>query len=336
MRNALSWALASVAMLLAAAPSAGQGRVDTLFDSLSEGDPRARKVIRSLCDDTKAALEQLKKAAAWEKADPSGSVDLWNKTLNAHMDLWNEKTSNARKASRGTREAELGGARSEMVKGAAKSWPPAWRSWGDAQYKFLRELARGKFIGWRHDVNKKLESMNEGLKKDPKAFGEIHEQLSWVVGEIADSRRKAERATAAADIEKELRRFTRLWTLTGNLERTAKARKEYVKGFFANSENSPDTIKKGYEEANKFFQQAQANDLLDPMCKRAAASFAGNAALALEAYEKKYEEIRRMNAPILDETLFQKLDGFQDAKFELLDAISRFESWLHDRQDALR
>ena len=336
MRMAMWSAVSMLALLVCGSFGSAQSKKDSLFGELSAGDPAARKVIESLCDDTKSAMRDLIKAASSTKPEKTGSVDLWNRTLSKHVDLWNEKTSSARKSSRGAQEGELGGPRSEMMKGAVKSWPADWRAWGDVQYKFFSALSRSDFIDWRHDVNKKIHGMNQGLEQDPGKFEEVRKQLQWVVDEIKDSRQKVERAETAADIEKEVRRFTRIWTLTVNLERTMKARKKYVEGFFSEEANKPSKIREGYEKAKKFFQESEGKEQLDPMCKEAAAAFGVQAALALESYEKKYEEVRKLNAPVLDESLFDKMPGFQGDGFELVKSVERFESWLHDRQDALR
>ena len=57
-----------------------------------------------------------------------------------------------------------------------------------------------------------------------------------------------------------------------------------------------------------------------------------------KSYEKKYDEIKKMNAPILEETLAKDIDGFKNANgFAGLRAeIEKFEKELHAREDMLK
>ena len=65
-------------------------------------------------------------------------------------------------------------------------------------------------------------------------------------------------------------------------------------------------------------------------------AFAVQAIRVLEEYEKKYKEIRKLNKPVLEETLFDDMPGFRGEGFSIKRVTEKVERYLHAKQDELR
>jgi hypothetical protein len=336
MKTKAALALLTLAILVTPAALRAQDAEDSHFGSLSEGDPKARKVIRGLVEDTKEMLADLIKAAAHRGTDESKSTDLWDSALRKHKRTWETKVAEAREASRAPREAALGNPRSDMAKGAISSWPSDWMEWSKAQVGFLNKLRNLDFAEWRLGVNEKIAAFEKGLEQDPQRFEKLQGEIRWASDEIADSREKLDAAASLADVQKEVRRFTRIWKLVSNVQRTVKARKKYIEDFLKEDEQKPETVKKGIQNAVDWANQFNESKLLDPMCKRAATAFAVQATWVHEAYEKAFDKVVEMNEPVVKEELFDDIPGFEGAGFALVKRIEEFEMELHRIEDSFK
>ncbi|MCB9882155.1 MAG: hypothetical protein H6834_10215 [Planctomycetes bacterium] len=322
--------LGSVLILsgLLAGPLAAQAkRGDSHFDTLSKGHPTARKILEALNDDTATMLKDLMSAFGARTHEKSKTVTKWNVAISQHLDSFTTKVEEAKQSA-----AEL-----EKQRGLPGNWPADWKIWGNIQRDYFNELKDKRFIDWKFDLWDRIHKIEDGLEKDPLKFDELKKEATWVDEQMDASREALGEATTKRDVEAELKRFTRIWTTTSNLQRVLVKRKKYIDEFFGDPDAKVDAFKKGAEAMKTWWHEVEGRKLLDPMCKQAAGSFAINAVNFLEIYEKKYDEVKKMNAPILEQTLLKDVATFRGVDFDqLVKTVEVHEKALHAKLDALK
>ena len=309
-------------------PAAAQlKKGDSIFPSLSKGHPSARAELEALCEDTKTLLTELKAAFGVRTSKKAKTVDRWSQALSTHIASWSARVAAASASSKGQQKA----------KGMPGSFPADWKAWGDAQQEFFGELQKKKLIDWKRRIYSGIESMEQGIDNDPKRFKALIAEAKWIADEIAKARTTVESATSLKELKPAQVSFRRIWKTASNVERVLTKRKKFVDDWFTDEANKPSAFDKGYQDAKKWFTSTQGRKLLDPMCKKAAASFGINAANFVALYKESFEKLEKLNAPIADETLLDDIAMFKGVGFGgIVAATEEFEKELLAKEDALK
>jgi hypothetical protein len=287
----------------------------------TKAHPKIKKALYRLGDKLNEMLKKMDEIMAADSAKEEETINAWNDAVSLPADAWQEAAAEIK----AVRDA----GHNSLVRVDLTVWSKQWGTFlDDIKSKGLATIT------WKRDIDDDVQAMERGLSNDPKKFQEIKKDLLWIDSEIKDSRKKLPQATGK-EVQTEIKRFTKIWKLTSNLQSKLVERKKYLEQWFKDAD--PSNKQEALTNLGVWRDSVAKNEWLGS-CPKAVANWYKSCEESFNDYKKKYQEIKTMNEPISKETLMQDIEVFRNATTfsGLLTEIEKFETELHAREDELK
>jgi hypothetical protein len=285
------WTLAAAILVLpAVCLAADKSMLGKVQSKMTK--PAALALLHKALESEEKLMGKLDKIMSKDSTSKSETEHAWSAAISDHGDTWQGLVVKATKIQRG-------GVKKDEAMG---TWPIGYSVWGNAQVKFLNEVADKKkghmMIRFRRQCHALVVELKQRTDDDSAKVTDLKDQLKKIDEDVRKMRKelrtkyKTSREVATA----RMRQVNRAWNKTYVIQEFAAKRQTEIKDWLADKRNDPKTYEKYMTQIKAWQAAVKERAWVESFCKKSLDAWVLQCSGRLKWFKSKrtfYEGIAR-------------------------------------------